>query len=674
MLKNVAIIDKNPAVDPADSTKAPIDTFFRAEYIIAKFTLNSLLKSESIGINRAFISNAQMNLVLEDTIVDGEKETFQNLSRIFRIQKKENKINNPNEIFRIKEVEIDNLGFALINHKESKVPRSGMIDWNDMSVTNVCISARDLKFKGGIMSGVVDKGSFKEKSGFNVSNLAGQAVVGNGKTIIKNLKIKDEWSDITMPLYMMTYPDVKAFSEYITDVKMDAEVAESVLDFRTIAYFANALKGNDLGLTISGNASGYVNNFRFSNISASSHKGGFSCLADGAIVGLPEIETTTFDGTIRNVNITTNGLSKFVSVWMKEGKLDLSKFAKGYIFNVTGKVHGPLNDMKIRANLSSLIGKAAADITMSDVLSDNPLTLDGVISTQNLNLGKIIDTKLLGPATLRTGARASFGEGTPEVRIDSLIVDRLMLNSYDYSGIAAAGTLQENTFDGRLICNDPNLSFLFQGSFALSRKTNNARYQFYANVGHADLNKLNIDKRGTSRIQLQTNANFTHTRQGDLLGKIDLGGITLENKQGKHKIGNISLISHTSDDKWGIRLKSDFADGSYNGTASVGKFISDLRELTLQKELPALFKESAKSWSGNSYNLHFRFHNSMNLMSFAMPGGYIADSTSLDLTVSEAGKLKMTMKSPRIAYRRQYLKGVNATIDNNNEKIGRAHV
>ena len=669
VLKNIAIIDRNPAIDPADTTKAPVDTFFRAEYIIARFTLNSLLKSESIGISRAYVSNAQMNLVLEDIYENGEKSTFQNLSRIFRIKKKEKKEKNPNEIFRIKEVEIDNFGFALINHKERKIPRSGMIDWNDMSISNVCISARDLKFKGGVMSGIVDKGSFKEKSGFNVSNLAGHAIVGNGKTIIKNLKIKDEWSDITMPLYMMTYENVKAFSDYITDVKMDAEVSESVLNFKTIAYFAKALQGNDLGLTISGFASGTVDDFKFNNIKAVSNKGGFSCLADGIIVGLPEIETTVFDGIIRNINITTDGLSKFVSVWMKDGKLDLSKFAKGYIFNVTGKVHGPLDDMKIKANLSSLIGKAAADITMSDVLSDNPLTLDGVISTQNLNLGRVIDTKLLGPATLRTGARASFGEGTPQVRIDSLIVDRLMLNNYDYSGIAAAGTLEENTFDGRLICNDPNLSFLFQGSFALSRKTNNARYQFYANIGHADLNKLNIDKRGTSRIQLQTNANFTHTRQGDLLGEIDLGGITLQNKQGKHKIGNISLISHTSDNKWGIRLKSDFADGSYNGTASIGKFISDLRELTLQKELPALFKEKAKDWSGNSYNLHFRFHNSMNLMSFAMPGGYIADSTSLDLTVSDAGKLKMTMKSPRIAYRRQYLKGVNAKIDNDNETL-----
>lgn len=669
VLKNVAIIDKHPVPDPADSLKVPVDTFFRAEYIIAKFTFSSILRSGSIGIDRAFISNAQMNLVLEDIIENGQPATFQNLSRIFGIKKKVEKKINPKEIFRIKEVEIDNMGFTLINHKEKKTPRTGKIDWNDMSISNICISARDLKFKGGVMSGSLDKLSFKEKSGFNCSSISGQAVVGNGKTIVKNLKVRDEFSDIDMPLYMMSYANVKAFEEYVTDVKMDAEISSSILDFRTLSYFAYALDDNDLRLTISGTASGYVDDFRFNNIKAASHAGGFSGTMDGRITGLPEIESTHFDGTIRNFNLTTDGLSHFVTVWMKEGKLDLGKLAKGYIFNLKGKAKGFLNNMKINADITSLIGGAKAAVNLSDVISDKPLTLSGVISTKELNLGKILNTDLLGPATLRTGASASFGEGTPVARLDSLIVDGLVLNGYDYTGIAAAGTLEENTFDGRLICNDPNLSFLFQGSFALSRKTNNSRYQFYANIGHADLHKLNIDKRGTSRIQLQTNANFTRTGQGELLGKIDLGGIVLENKLGKHKIGDISLVSHTGDNKWGIRLNSKFADGSYNGSASIGHFISDLKELTIQKEIPSLFREPAKEWSGNSYNLHFRFHNSMDLLSFAFPGGYIADSTALDLTISNAGKLKMTMNSPRIAYKRQYLKGVKAEINNENEAL-----
>ena len=669
VLKNAVITDKHPALDPTDSTKAQVDTFFRAEYIIAKFTLNSLLRSGSIGINRAFISNAQMNLVLEDLIVDGKTEPFENLSRIFRLKKNAAKKPNPKEIFRIKEVEIANFGFALINHQKKKTPLTAKIDWNDLSISNIHISARDLKFKGGVMSGAVDKLSFKEKSGFICHALSGQAAVGNGKTIIKNLKIRDEWSDIDMPLYMMSYANVHAFSEYITDVKMDAEINSSILDFRTLSYFALALDGNDLRMTVSGNASGYVNDFCFNNITATAHSGGFSGVVDGRITGLPEIETTIFDGTLRKFNLTTDGLSKFVSTWMPEGKLDLGRLAKGYIFNLTGKATGTLNDLKVKARLSSMIGRATASITISEILSKKPLTLDGVISTRNLNLGRILNTKLLGPATLTTGAKASFGEGMPTARLDSLIVDGLILNGYEYTGIAAAGTLKENTFDGKLICNDPNLSFLFQGSFALSRKTNNSRYQFYANIGHADLHKLNIDKRGTSRIQFQTNANFTHTGHGELLGKIDLGGIVLENRQGKHKIGDISLVSHTSDDKWGILLNSKFADGSYNGTASIGKFISDLKEITLQKELPALFNKPAKEWENNSYNLHFRFHNSMNLLSFAFPGGYIADSTSLDLTISKAGRLNVTMTSPRVAYKRQYLKGFRAHFNNDNDAL-----
>jgi hypothetical protein len=670
VVKNVAIIDRNPVPDPADPAKAPVDTFFRAGYIIAEFSISSLFKGSSLGIERAYVSNAQMNLVLEDLIEDGQVLANENLSRIFRLKRNPEKITNPNELFNIKEVEIENFGFALINHKQIKTPRTGKIDWNDMLIQNLNVKARDLKFKGGVMTGVVDEASFREKSGFTCKSLSGQAAVGNGKTIVRNIKLKDEWSDLNLPLYMMSYANAQAFAEYITEVKMDGEIEESTLDFRTLSYFTYELDDNDLRLTVSGNASGYVNDLSFYNVRARSHAGGFSGLAEGRIVGLPQIDTTIFDGTVKNFNITTDGLSKFVSVWMKEGELDLSDLAKGYIFNVSGKVHGLLNDMKIKANLTSLIGSAKADLTLSDVISSNrPLSLDGTISTKNLDLGKILNTDILGPATVKAKAHASFEEGAPEARIDSLIVDGLVLNRYDYSGIAAAGALKENTFDLRLICNDPNLSFLFQGSFALSEKTNNSSYQFYANVGHADLNKLNIDERGMSRVQFQTNANFTHTNQGDILGKIDLGGIVLENKQGKYKIGDISLTSHTSDNKWGIRLNSKFADGSYNGTASIGKFISDLKNLTLQKEIPSLFAEPAKPWSNNNYNLHFRFHDSMDILSFALPGGYIAKNTALDLTINEKGDLNMTMTSPRVAFKRQYLKGVKVKIDNSTSAL-----
>ena len=48
VIKNVNIIDRNPAVNPDDPLGEKVDTFFRAEYIIAKFSYNGLFKHEGI--------------------------------------------------------------------------------------------------------------------------------------------------------------------------------------------------------------------------------------------------------------------------------------------------------------------------------------------------------------------------------------------------------------------------------------------------------------------------------------------------------------------------------------------------------------------------------------------------------------------------------------------------
>ena len=63
IIKKVAIVDRNPVQDPVDSTNPKIDTLFRADYIIAKFTLEGLIRNEGIHLDKAFVSNAQMNLV-----------------------------------------------------------------------------------------------------------------------------------------------------------------------------------------------------------------------------------------------------------------------------------------------------------------------------------------------------------------------------------------------------------------------------------------------------------------------------------------------------------------------------------------------------------------------------------------------------------------------------------
>ena len=119
VLKNTLILDKNPVKDSL--TGVQVDTFFRAQYIIAKFTLEGLFKHGSLHIDKAFISNGQMNLVLEDRPDSGDGDTeAESLTRIFGIVKKKKQYSDK-ELFHIRKVEIHNLGFHMYNHKMEKI-------------------------------------------------------------------------------------------------------------------------------------------------------------------------------------------------------------------------------------------------------------------------------------------------------------------------------------------------------------------------------------------------------------------------------------------------------------------------------------------------------------------------------------------------------------------------
>ena len=83
----ICVLLASCSTQPTDSSLCKIDTLFRAEYIIAKFSLEGLLDEESIKIKSAVVNNAVMNLVMEDSYLeDGTRKSSNNLSRIFRIE------------------------------------------------------------------------------------------------------------------------------------------------------------------------------------------------------------------------------------------------------------------------------------------------------------------------------------------------------------------------------------------------------------------------------------------------------------------------------------------------------------------------------------------------------------------------------------------------------------
>ena len=662
VLKNIAIVDRTPC-----DTSAP-DTLFRSEYTIARFTLKGLRKQEGLHIRRAFIRNAAMNLVIEDD------ET--NLQRMFGLEKNPDKEKSDKNIFDIRRVEIDGMSFCLNNFRseDSTAVQEGHIDWKDLHVSDIRISARRLKLSGGVMSGTLDFMSFKEKSGYICNSISGEARVGNGKTILENVHISDPWSDVSLLSFIMSYEDSEDFKDFTREVRLDADIDDSRLSMKTLSYFASGLSGNSFTARIQGKASGEVDDLSLDNLLIDAGSNNISGIFSGKISGLPDISRMYLDLKAKQLKFSTKGLDTFISQWSGKGSgAGLSGYAAGERFSVDGNIRGRLDRLSVILGVHSSIGKIYADISLSHLISKTKsIRIAGNLKTADLDIGKAIGNNMIHECTLEAGLQASLGnrDGAPELTIDSLFIDRLNFNRYDYSGIAAKGKIAKEAFDGKIVCNDPNLNFMFQGLFNLSRRTSNALYKFYMNVGYADLNAMNFDKRGISRIRFRTTANFNWIQKsGDLLGDIDIAGLVLENMMGKHEIGEININSYSSNDIYRMSFSSDFADATYTGTGSLPEFIKDFQAVTLRRELPSMFRDSLKTDAKGRYRLSVKTYDTMDLLSFLAPGVYIADSTSLYVGIDTTGIFNASLSSQRIAYKEQYIKDVDLHIDNSDGAI-----
>ena len=669
VIDDLAVIDTAPiAPEPGD---IPIDTLFRAANISVKFSLSSLLGGEGLHFSQARIRNAQMNLVLE-----GEQV---NLGRMFGLEEKEDTTAVVDrEIFSIGDVRIENMGYSMYNYGPERIVPEGTyrtngeqvgIDWTDLEVKDINLKGKNLKMRGKVIGGNLLEMSFRERSGFNCRHISGDVRAGNGNVIIRNLKIRDDYSDLKLPLYAMRYAGAPAFADFLNQVHLEGKIDNSFLDFKTLAFFAPTLENTGLRAYVSGQVSGPVCNMLLKNVRVNMDDGSFAGTVNGRISNIPDIYEMRIDARLSACMFNSRGVDRLVNAWTQE-RIDFRKFAKGQKFLMDCNVEGRLNHLRVMPYVNSLHGNMDADLKFSHLIDpDRAIQLKGLVRTRDLDAGKIAGIEALGPVSMEASASLVIpvdGKSSMSAHIDSLKVRRLSLLGYDYQGIAAAGDLTTDFFDGKLICNDPNLNFLFQGLFTLvsdKNKESNGSWKFYANIGHADLHALKLDSRPVSRLRLRTVANFYTNEQKDINGKISIDGIILENASGAHNIGNVEISADLKDNISRMKLKSSFLDGSFAGSASPIVFLDDLKAVTISRDLP-VFGGTERTFSGNRYELNFDFSDSRDLFSFLMPGLYIADGSSARLRLDTKGTATARIKSQRIAYKDKFVKNLDATFGN----------
>ena len=586
-----------------------------------------------------------------------------NLERIFGLEQTDETPEPGPEIFSIRKVRISNFRFRLNNFCEAVAEWPGYgFNYDDIDLTTD-INGHSLRFAGGRMYGVADKVTLTEKSGYRLLRASGRCVAGQGKTLVENFRLTDPWSQLNVKSFSMTYENSASFEDFIGKVLMECELRPSMIGIPTLKYLAGILDGIDSELEVRGGRfRGYVNDFSLSDFDFKDKESGISGRIGGNAIGLPDTERMLASLRIEGLKFNTSSLSGVLAEWIPDAGIpDLSQYAPGIGFSLDAKVSGPADRLAVEASLKSSAGSLALNADVRNLASpERGVMITGGVGTSELGLDRIVPGLPFGNCSLEARAAAMLDGESGRIRLDTLDIGSISYKGIEYSGISASGSFIGNTLSCLVESSDPSLELSLQALATLGSRDSVSRYAASGTIGNLDLHKLGIDPReGISRISMDLDADLS-AAGGVLEGHAALNGVKVENNGGSTEIGDISFLAFDGNGEQNFSLRAPFADLSFTGDGDIEGFLADMRALTLDRHLPAISPEPADSsrTGRREYRLEAVFHDSREVLSFAMPGLYIADSTRFALSLSADGMMDASLRSPRLAFGRNYVRGV----------------
>ena len=668
VIRNIKLVDANPYTEDINGRGwAPADTVFRAKSITATFSLTGLFRKEGLRLGRVTVEDGYFHLTSEP----GEYNN--NLSRIFRL-KPTGKPMSTDNIFDIKKFRIKNFRFRMTSFLPDKGTYKGFgINFEDLDVT-ADISGHNLKMADAQMTGTLDRLSAREKSGYSIEQLSASVEVGHGRALIEDLRLRDPWTDLSMRLLALHFASPDAMSDFLNQVRLEGEFLRSRFALQTLAYITGSFEGSPVALDIRrGRVNGPVSDLSVDRFAFNEVSSGVSAMLNGRVVGMPDIPGLTLDVQVQDLTGTTTAFSKLLSGVAGKGAPDLSQFARGVPLTLQLKARGPIAKLDVDGSLKS----ASGDFNVNGIVYNlaqpgRPLETSLNIGTRELDLGNILGIEALGPITMHTRAHASLASaGLPAAGIDSLRIEKIHALGRDFHNISVSGTLLDGTARGRIQSYDPALRLELAGLIDLEPHADGTRYRLVGTVHDADLSAMGIEGGLVSRVSTHIRANLVQ-RDGRFDGQAALQDLVLTNGKGTHTIGDIRLDAETEGTEQRIRLDAPFLDGSIRSDSPVGDFVRDVQNITLRRDLSALYTESVEAGDSGNYDVELKFHDTREVLALVLPGLYVADGTGVQLSIYD-NLLNGRIESDRLAFGTNYLRNVEILLDNFSDAIG-AHI
>ena len=454
--------------------------------------------------------------------------------------------------------------------------------------------------------------ALKEQSGLELSSLKGLFHIASYETSIKGFEFLMPNSEIYLSDITLNYTDWNDLKQNYRSIPLNLSIIPgSYISPSDLKGLLPQLGNLDNRVDLELFASGTVDDIQLKKLDISIDNDKMWLLCRGKIQNITDKENTTIDFPRINVHGYGQDIASIVANFKNISNKDrqtISNLGKTAI-NITAK--GSLKKALLKGLISTSPGNAKIDITYNKRHNNSPIKLSGKVSTENFNIGQLINNKLLG----NVGVKTEFNASIANSKINGSFlgdISHFQFKNYTYQGIKTLFDLEDQKINGSLIIDDSNIDIVIAGEALLNNKA--PILDFHIEANDVALYKLNLlNKYPEHHLSATAHAEYNGANFNDAIANLSVNELKfISPSQDGIEIDNINIELNNQISPQYISINSDIIDGEVEGNYDFATLAHSVKDI-ISHHLPALISAECIETTQNIKdpqilnNLNFNF-------------------------------------------------------------------
>ncbi|WP_223034545.1 translocation/assembly module TamB domain-containing protein [Hanstruepera marina] len=538
-----------------------------------------------------------------------------------------------------------------------------LIDYNKetpliLEFTELFTNTTNLLINGPNVSTRVNTLAFQDSRGLQMKNLVTDFSYTREQIFLDNLKINTAQSKLEGSV---KFNYKREDLQYFTDkVQVEANFTDANISLNELNTFYDEFGVNqraELSASITGTLNNmYVNDLKLRTSSNSKIYG------DINFVNLFNAEDDNFymNGEFQNLSSNYRDLKALLPNVL--GESIPSAFDKLGEFTIVGNSEITTTNIKANIDINTELGFINSNLELDKINEIDNASYVGNIVFVDFNLGEFMNNPKWGLTSLDLDVD---GKGFSVKSLDTKLlgdVHKITYRGYEYNDLELSGNLGDNVYDGKLVSNDENFKFSFDGLADFSNEVNEV--DFIADIEYANLKAMKFVKNDS----LATFRGLVTTKMkgktiNDAVGFINFENTLYKNEYDDYYFEDFQVTSSFRDGVRHVHVNSpDIITGKLSGV-----FLFEDIEKLFENALGNIYTNYIPYKVAENEYIDFNFTIYNKIVEVFVPDIQLGKNTYIRGRVeSDEKEFKLTFKSPKIKLFDYFADQITLQLDNNN--------